>query len=337
MEKITDSLSIDKKYSNEPSSKLRTLARATTLAVASLYHTGCNDENPPSDKTSTHEIGTAWNSGNPNIIQQEDGSTNDKELKQFFKLGEHDVLSADKISKKFVTLVTGSVDVTPYTMEEKPASFYNELYNACELLLQIYKFNYQAFTPEALRFITSNLPLLEALNIHQPNNHSDFKKALSVFKDDAVYGPDGVLNLILAFNRVTSKLEAGTLENVKHAENELFIKIDLRKRETRSVEISVYEPQIKEPDISKIKLDLRGMEKNPETRLKPDGTYIVKRWYKDFKGVKKLAYELEIDSQNRTIKATRYFHLPGPISNTMTFASFNNKFTQDPFALHRLR
>lgn len=269
----------------------------------------------------------------------------EKKKRQEFALGEHEVLTQDKVSRDYVTQISGSVDIVGYSEETKNEAFYrNEVVAPCELLLQLYGKNRMLFTDSARLYIEENLPMLNAIANEKPRNHKTFLALAGRFSKEQIYGPDGVLNLLLAFNRVKSKLEAGTLTTMGNPIERQLFKIDLHKRRTRSVEVSLYRPEIKEPNIDLVKLDIPGLE--IVKLMKPDGTYEVQYWEnnkaftslagKTFPAKRDLAYTLQINPKTRTVIVTRYWRSPGPQGIPLTFDQFNAKAKANSYFLHGL-
>lgn len=120
----------------------------------------------------------------------------EKKKRQEFALGEHEVLTQDKISRDYVTQISGSVDIVGYSEETKNDSFYrNEVVAPCELLLQLYAKNRMLFTDSARLYIEENLLILNAIANEKPRNHKTFLALAGRFSKEQIYGPDGVLNL----------------------------------------------------------------------------------------------------------------------------------------------
>lgn len=311
--------------------KIRNISAALCLGMTAL--TGCDetttsasvDGGTPSVKI---EIGTAVWAPDPVIVYKSmDGGTAktpDTGNKQFFRLGEHDVLSSDKIDKKYVSKITGSVDVVTYTDKEKPAAFYKEINDACDLMIQIHKNKPGSFAPTAKGFIDANMPLLTVINNKKPKGHYEFLSAMDTFSHEEIYGSDGVLNLILAFNRVTSKLEPGSLKMFTDTQVELNLIIDLKMEETRSVEVAPFEPVIPEPEIPTRIPDFH--ELTLQKRLLTDGTYEVTYSFIDDKGQLIIPLILKISPASRMVQSTWFYRrTSGPVFKTMTFDDFNKK------------
>jgi hypothetical protein len=218
--------------------------------------------------------------GGPVERPQDKGKENrekDNKLRQEFKLGQHDVLDRDKLDKNYVSQISGSVDITSYSPEKKTDQFIqNDVLRPCERLYGLYLKNKGIFTQSALNYIEENLAAVKKIIDMKPGNNQAFEVAMKNCPQpyDA-YGPDGVLNLLLAFNRVTEILKPGELDAMADSQAQQMLKIDLRKRATRSVEVSIFTPEITKPDISKI----RGYD-DSQKFLRPDGTMEVQYWNK---------------------------------------------------------
>jgi hypothetical protein len=305
---------------------IRILAAGALMGIASVTGAGCNNNSSVSRSADgganivpSSEIGTAWYSGGADRLYLDAGN------KQFFELGRHDVLTADKISKDYVSKITGSVDLVKYSSEAKNPAFYAEINNTCDVLLSIYAYNKHVYLNDAVSFINANMPLLKTLKDKKPLNHEDFLKALSSFDNEQIYGPDGVLNLLLAFNRVLSKLEPGTLKIMSedYVQNQT-LRIDLQKRNTRSVTVEPLVPKIDEPYIPDYISDIQGLETPPEKRVKPDGTFEVTYWKKDSSGNREIVVFLNINPNTKEVQSTWYYGSPGPIVKQMPFAQFES-------------
>lgn len=264
----------------------------------------------------------------------------EKKERQEFALGEHEVLTQDKISKDYVTQISGSVDMVSYSEEVKSEAFYRtEVIAPCELLLQLYGKNKALFTDSARAYIEENLPVLNAIASEKPTNHKAFIKLANKFSKNQIYGPDGVLNLLLAFNRVSSKLESGALTVMGDPRERQLFKIDLHKRRTRSVEVSLYRPEIKEPNIEVIRFDFAGIE--TVKLMKPDGTYEVQYWVNSSASSKhpasrNLKFTLNIDPHTRMVSVTKYENA-GPRVIPLTFAQFDTQAKSNAYFLHGLK
>lgn len=198
--------------------------------------------------------------------------------RQYFALGEHQVLDRDKLPKDYVSQISGSVDINGFDHSKSPDRFFrDEVSKPSKLLIDLYTKNRRIFTPSALMFIEENIGALRELAMFQPQNKAQFDLCLGGYVGNQIDGPDGVLNLLLAFNRVVSKLKPNELVGMANPEAQQMLKIDLQKRATRSVEVSIFTPEITKPDISKFRPDLL-LETPPQKRLKPDGTLEVQYW-----------------------------------------------------------
>lgn len=261
-----------------------------------------------------------------------------KKERQDFALGEHEVLAPDRLNQDYVSQISGSVDFHKFARESKNNQFYkDEISKSAVLLLDLYTKNKPIFTDSALMYIEENLPTLLRLVASVPKSHAEFAKVVEGTSENDIYGPDGVLNLLLAFNRVVSKLQPNALHNMGDPREQQLLKIDLRKRATRSVEVSLFTPEIEHPDISKIKLDIPGCMRGepPQKRMKTDGTYEVTYFERTEPGEKpKPAVILYIDLEKQTVKVTWYDRPPGPF-NTISIVEFDRRLKADPYFLHK--
>lgn len=282
----------------------------------------------------------------PRDKEKQKAEQSPEKRKQEFALGEHEVLTQDKVSKDYVTQISGSVDIVGYSKEVKSTAFYRtEVIAPCELLLRLYRQNRDLFTDSARAYIEENMPILTVISSEKPMDHKSFLKLASRFSENQIYGPDGVLNLLLAFNRVGSKLEPGALTVMGDPRERQLFKIDLHKRRTRSVEVSLYRPEIKEPNIETVKLDIPGLE--TIKLMKPDGTYEVQYWEnnkaftalsgKVYPAQRNLAWTLQIDPKTRNVNITQYWRSPGPKSVVLTFTQFDAKAKAHAYFLHGLQ
>lgn len=256
---------------------------------------------------------------------------------QKFALGEHEVLAADRLSRDYVSQISGSVDIHEYSREKKNERFYqDEVTRPATLLLDLYTKNRAIFTESARMYIEENLAVLRRFAVSGPKNHAEFTAAVAGIPENAVYGPDGVLNLLLAFNRVVSKLQPDALRGMADPREQQLLRIDLRKRATRSVEVSLFTPEIKQPDISKVRLDIPGCMRGepPQKRMKPDGTYEVTYFDKNTPGSP--AVILHIDLRRQMVAVTWYWGTAGPIRKDITIAEFDRRVSTEPFFLHAL-
>lgn len=256
-------------------------------------------------------------------------------LHQEFALGEHDVLAADRLSRDYVSQISGSVDIHEYSRESKNETFYREeVTQPAALLLDLYTKNKAIFTDSTRMYIEENLAALRRLAVSGPNNYAKFTVALVGIPQSAIYGPDGVLNLLLAFNRVVSKLQPSVLRSMGDPREQQLLRIDLRKRATRSVEVSLFTPEIKQPDISKVRLDIPGCMRGepPQRRMKPDGTYEVTYFDKNAPGTP--AVVLHIDPRRQMVAVTWYWRTAGPIRKDITIAEFDRRARTKPFFFH---
>lgn len=250
-------------------------------------------------------------------------------------MGEHEVLAPDRLNQDYVSQISGSVDFHKFARESKNNQFYkDEISKSAVLLLDLYTKNKAIFTDSALMYIEENLSTLLRLVASGPKSHAEFTRAVEGISENDIYGPDGVLNLLLAFNRVVSKLQPNALHNMGDPREQQLLKIDLRKRATRSVEVSLFAPEIEHPDISKIKLDVGDLEL-PQKRMKPDKTYEVAYFSQDDYGERELEVVLDIDSQKQTVRVTRYLQNKfNPTIFTMSIAEFDRRLNANPYFLH---
>ncbi|MBU0981449.1 hypothetical protein KKC94_02035 [Patescibacteria group bacterium] len=252
-----------------------------------------------------------------------------EKLYQEFELAEHDVISAEKISQRYVSQITGSVDVNPYTKEPKSPDFYRtEVIEPCTLLLAIYNNNPDVLTNEAINFIQKNIGTLKKLDAQKPATDQEFRQATANIPNDEIYGPEGVLNLLLAFNRVNSKLEGNLVRNLTNPETELTLKIDLKNRDRRYVEVGLYTPEISEPNVGAVKLDYPNLQTSK--RQRQDGKYEVHYFTK----LGEPLIILTIDPKNRNVKVSSYLNPNGVKTVTLTFDKFDQKLQQNPYFLH---
>lgn len=277
----------------------------------------------------------------PRDKEKQKAEQNPEKKRQEFALGEHEVLTRDKVSKDYVTQISGSVDIVDYSEEVKSKAFYRtEVVAPCELLLRLYRQNRALFTDSARAYIEENMPVLSVIASEKPMNHQSFLKLASRFSKNQIYGSDGVLNLLLAFNRVGSKLEPGALTIMGNPRERQLFKIDLHKRRARSVEVSLYRPEIKEPNIEAVKLDIPGLE--TIKLMKPGGTYEVQYWenrraFGTHSASRDLVLTLQIDPKTKTVNATQYLSSPGPKSVVLTFAQFDAHAKRNAYFLHELQ
>ncbi len=314
-----------------------------------------NKEAPESRKPEVKvKIGKAW-SEKGEVVRKEKDEKSEKikkpavKLRQEFDLGEHKVLPEDKVKEGYVSVATGSVDITPFSEKGKAESFYlNEVTQPCELLLKLYGNNEKVFTPGAIAFIKSNAKVLEAIKVAKPTNKADFAKIAKNFAAEQINGPDGVLNLLLAFNRVVSKLQIGVVNKMTNSQSEQRFKIDLRHRESRSVEVTLYNPEIRDPDIGRVKVDVSGLE--VEKLMKIDGTFEVNYWennkghpsytsagklYPASPASRVLIFQLNINPRTKIVEVV-VFKRVGVANVSMTFTDFDAKVKAKPFFLHSL-
>lgn len=275
----------------------------------------------------------------PESRREREGQEQERQSQyQAFELGEHDVLPAERISRDYVSQISGSVDLVPYSEERKSDQFYqSEVNEPCRLLVNIYDRNENVFTGRAKVFIEENIVALYAIRDVSPRNHNEFSRLLERFSPNQIYGPDGVLNLLLAFNRVRSKLVPQTLERMADPHAEQMLRIDLQKRGQRSVEVSLLSPEIREPNIQAVRLDIPGLE--TIKRMKPDGTYEVQYWenhraFGTSPATRDLAWQLNINPHTRMVTVTRYWRSPGPIQAIFTFDQFDSEIRRNAYFLH---
>lgn len=270
-------------------------------------------------------------------------------LRQEFDLGKHDVSPEDKIKEGYVSLAVGSVDVIPFSDNGKAESFYrNEVTQPCVLMLDLYNKNKRVFTDEAIAFIKANEKILIAINALKPKNKNEFAKTCEHFSKDQINGPDGVLNLLLAFNRVISKLPTGAVQAMTKPWSNFQFKIDLRHREERKVEINLYNPEIRDPNIGQVKLDISGLE--VEKLMKTDGTFEVNYWgnYKARPAItisgklfpatpasRELVFQLNINPRTKIVDIL-VFKKVGVSNVSMTFADFDAKVRANPSFMYGL-
>lgn len=270
--------------------------------------------------------------------KKREGAAERRQLMQEFALGEHDVLPKDRIRTDYVSQITGSVDVTPFSNDEQSPEFYrNEVNGPNELLLGLFEANRDAFTPNALRFIEDNKDVLMAIRDEKPLNHKDFtQKITRRFPEKRVRGAEGALNLLLAFNRVVSKLQPGILEGMRNSEGPQLLKINLVARGKRSVEVALYSPEIKDPDLGLLRFDIglkggTGTIDGISTKYqKPDGTYVVliHPFYAPI--ARKEHWILVIDPRTRKVTISHH----GYKRKVLTFDEFNAMAKGDPWFLH---
>ena len=259
----------------------------------------------------------------------------EKKERQDFALGEHEVLAPDRLSQDYVSQISGSVDFHEFARESKNNKFYkDEISKSAVLLLDLYTKNKAIFTDSALMYIEENLSTLRRLAASVPKSHAEFAKVVEGTSENAIYGPDGVLNLLLAFNRVVSKLQPNALLNMGDPREQQLLKIDLRKRATRSVEVSLFMPEITYPDISKIELDVPNLEL-PQKRMKTDGTYEVAYFSQTEDGERKLELILDIDPQKQTVRVTRYYwrEKTNTVIGIISIAEFDRRLSTKPYFL----
>ncbi|MFC1647818.1 hypothetical protein ACFL10_02375, partial [Patescibacteria group bacterium] len=182
-----------------------------------------------------------------------------------FESGKHAVADKRKFKKKFskdyVNLITGSTDPQPFSHKIASPAFYSKVVSTAKLLLKLYKKRPSLFTKDT-RTMLASPRILKLIASKKPRNSKQLANLDPRIKSSSIYGPRGALNVLLSFLRAISIFKKSTLMKLIATNKDgsfktkvPLIKISLKNNIERSVElVSAYEPEVKKPDISKIKL-----------------------------------------------------------------------------------
>ncbi len=283
-----------------------------------------------------------------NKSQEKTGGRGKEEQK--FKLGEHEVIAQDKVGGKFVHKMTGSVDFHEFDEKRKrKAEFYDNISAAAVILGPLYSNSPQLFEKGAVAFIEENLELVEIIKRGGGRDKAGLEALAKEYGRNRIYGPEGVLNLLLAFNRVRSKLGRGAVVQMISAarDGSTPLIIDLRKRKERSVTVELYDPEITTPDIGKLPTGSpdTGMYLTVEKTMRTSGSYTVE--WSSIRGelndpLFKTVYVLRINPNTDNIKIGVLVWVKKTGKSTsltapdMTITEFDKRLKQNPHFLTRL-
>jgi len=229
-------------------------------------------------------------------------------------------------STEYMNAIVGKVDSVPInkSMVSTAAKIEENFTKPAKLILALKNKRPGIFTQQTLYLIQTYESTINALLNQNPRTLKEFESNGKIDYENDVYGVHGLLNFLLAFNRIKAKLEPKVFKALlENPRMEPIFKFSLETGTTREVEVTLYDPIVSEPNISVIKFDypniefIKRMKKNGEIEVEITG-----------RGNKKLA-NLVIDPKTHTVSITR-----GPKNKRITFKEFDDKAKENPYFLH---